>query len=55
MSVGCLYDNDQGHQFLPTHVLHWLEALSWKRKIAEGIHAIPLVESVALVSLLRHI
>jgi hypothetical protein len=45
-----LYDNDQIHQFLQVHLLHWLEALSWIRKISEGIHAIISLESIALVS-----
>jgi hypothetical protein len=47
-----LYDNDQFHQFLQVHLLHWLEALSWMRKISEGILAITSLESIALVSLL---
>ena len=46
-----LYDNDQVHQFLETHFLHWLEALSWMRRISEGILAISSLESIALVSL----
>ena len=45
-----LSDNDQVHQFLQEHLLHWLEALSWMRKISEGIHAINSLESIALVS-----
>ena len=45
-----LYDNDQVHQFLEVHLLHWLEALSWIRKISEGILAITSLESIALVS-----
>jgi hypothetical protein len=47
-----LYDNDQVHQFLQTHLLHWLEALSWMRKISEGILLINSLESIALVSFL---
>jgi len=27
-----LRDNDKVHQFLQTHLLHWLEALSWMQK-----------------------
>jgi hypothetical protein len=46
-----LYDNDQVHQFLKVHLLHWLEALSWMRRISEGILAIYSLESVALVSI----
>ena len=44
-----LQDNDQVHQFLQEHVLHWLEALCWMRRISEGIHAITLLVSIALV------
>ncbi|KAF2189112.1 hypothetical protein K469DRAFT_702842, partial [Zopfia rhizophila CBS 207.26] len=45
-----LHDNDQVHQFLQEHFLHWLEALSWMRKISEGILAINNLESIALTS-----
>jgi hypothetical protein len=34
------------------HLLHWLEALCWMRKISEGILAITSLEYLALVSLL---
>jgi len=47
-----LHDNDEAHQFLQTHFLHWLEALSWMRRISEGILAIISLESMALVGLL---
>jgi hypothetical protein len=47
---GQSYDNV--HQFLQTHLLHWLEALSWMRKISEGILAIISLGSIASVSLL---
>ena len=47
-----LHDNGQVHRFLRTHFLHWLEALSWMRRVSEGIQAIRLIESIALVSLL---
>lgn len=43
-----LHDNDQVHQFLQVHLLHWLEVLSWMRKMSEGIHAIMSLESIAL-------
>jgi hypothetical protein len=46
-----LSDNDQVHQFLKEHFLHWLEALSWMQKVSEGIYAITSLESIALVSL----
>ena len=51
-SGGQLHDNDQVHQFLQTHFLHWLEALSWMRKMSEGILANRSLDSIALVSLL---
>jgi hypothetical protein len=44
-----LFDNDQVHQFLKNHFLHWVEALSWMGKILEGIYAIVSLESVAQV------
>jgi hypothetical protein len=47
-----LGDNDQVHRFLKEHLLHWLEALSWMRKMSEGIRAITSLEAVALVSIL---
>jgi hypothetical protein len=47
-----LYDNDQVHQFLQVHLLHWLEALGWIRKTSEGIHAILSLEAQIPVSLL---
>src|SRR6186713_2300809 len=45
-----LSDNSQVHQFLKAHVIHWLEALSWMRKVSEGIHAIISLESITPVS-----
>jgi hypothetical protein len=50
-----LYDDDEFHQFIQTHLLHWFEALSWMRKISEGILAVVSLESIALVSILRSI
>ena len=46
-----LCDNDYVHQFLLEHFLHWLEALGWMGKLAEGINAIRILESITLVSL----
>lgn len=40
-------DNDQVHSFLKEHFLHWLEALSWMRKVSEGVHAISSLELIA--------
>jgi hypothetical protein len=48
-----LYDNDQFHEFLQIHFLHWLEALSWMRKMSEAIHEINSLESIALVGSLQ--
>jgi hypothetical protein len=47
-----LCDNDQVHQFLQAHLLHWLEALGWMQKIPEGILAIASLESIALVGII---
>ena len=44
------YDDDQVHQFLQVHLLHWLEALAWIGKTSEGILAISSLEATALVS-----
>jgi hypothetical protein len=52
-SRGQLHDNDQVHQFLQTHFLYWLEALSWMQRMPEGLLAISLLESIILVSVLR--
>jgi hypothetical protein len=46
-----LCDNDQFHQFLQVHLLHWLETLSWMGKISEGILAILSLEAQISVSL----
>jgi hypothetical protein len=45
-----LENNDQIHQFLQKHLLHWLEALSWMQKISEGILEMISLESIAPVS-----
>jgi hypothetical protein len=45
-----LQDNDYVHLFLKTHLLHWLEALSWMLKTSEGILEIISLESIASVS-----
>jgi NACHT domain len=46
-----LQDNDHIDQFLRSHFLHWLEALSWMQNISEGILEIISLESLALVSI----
>jgi len=45
-----LHDDNQVHQFLQEHLLHWLEALSLMRKTPEGVTAIALLESMVNVS-----
>jgi hypothetical protein len=50
-----LCDNDQIHQFLQVHLLHWLEALSWIGKTSDGILAISSLESQIQVSLVSRI
>jgi hypothetical protein len=49
-SCAQLYDNDQVHQFLQEHFLHWLEALSLMGKTSEGVLAIVSLESYIYVS-----
>jgi hypothetical protein len=44
------YDNDQVHEFIRNHLLHWLEALSWMGKISEGIYGVTMLESIIAVS-----
>jgi hypothetical protein len=44
-----LHDDDQVHQFLKVHLLHWLEALGWINKVPDGIYAISSLESIAFV------
>lgn len=44
-----LRDNDQVHVFLQEHLLHWLEALGWMRKLSEGIYAIVSLEALVSV------
>jgi hypothetical protein len=50
-----LQDNDQVHQFLQEHILHWFEALGWMGNVSEGIHAIISLGGLTLVSLLYSI
>jgi hypothetical protein len=47
-----LCDNDEVHQFLQVHLLHWLEVLGWIGKVSEGILAILSLEAQIQVSLL---
>jgi hypothetical protein len=46
-----LCDQDQVHQFVRVHLLHWLEALSWTGKTSEGILAIYSLEALIPVRL----
>jgi hypothetical protein len=45
-----LRNNDQVYQFLQEHLLHWLEALGWMRKMSEVIYAISSLECITAVS-----
>jgi hypothetical protein len=45
-----LCDDGPVHLFLQDHVLHWLEALAWMRKVSEGVYAMTSLESLASVS-----
>jgi hypothetical protein len=49
-----LYDDSQVHIFLQEHLLHWLEALGWMKKISEGVVAISSLEAQLFVSLLYY-
>ena len=40
------YDNDQFHQFLRKHLLHWLEALSLMRRMSMGVVIIRKLEEL---------
>lgn len=42
--------DNEAHQFLQDHLLHWLEALGWMGKISEGIQAIFFLEAHVSVS-----
>jgi hypothetical protein len=42
-------DDDRIYQFLRTHLLHWLEALSLMQKISKGILAITSLETTIKV------
>jgi hypothetical protein len=44
-------DGDQVWDFLATHFLHWLEALSWMRRAPESLRIIQTLQSLVLVSL----
>ncbi|KAL3476981.1 quinon protein alcohol dehydrogenase-like superfamily [Aspergillus californicus] len=46
-SNALLIDNGTVHRFLNKNVLHWLEALSWMRRVPEAIRAILSLESLA--------
>jgi hypothetical protein len=48
-----LRDNDEVHQFLQGHLLHWLETLGWMGKTSEGILAILSLEAQIPVSIYR--
>ena len=43
-----LINNDQVHKFLNEHLLHWLEALGWMRRVPDGVLAAIQLESIVL-------
>jgi hypothetical protein len=45
-----LQDDDQVHQFLRKHLLHWLEVLAWIGKASEGVYTVTSLERMANVS-----
>jgi hypothetical protein len=44
-----ILDDDQVHQFLQTHFLHWVEALSFMDRVSEVIQYLGVLESVITV------
>ncbi|KAL3485127.1 hypothetical protein BJX62DRAFT_243243 [Aspergillus germanicus] len=46
-SKALLADNDTVYMFLSEHILHWLEALSWMRRVPEAIRALLSLQSMA--------
>jgi hypothetical protein len=53
-SCAQLRDDDQEHQFLQKHLLHWLEALSLMGKTSEGVLALTFLESQISVSHVKY-
>jgi hypothetical protein len=47
-----LQDDDQVHQFLQKHLLHWLEVLGWIGRASQGFYAAISLESMANVSII---
>lgn len=41
-----LLDNEDMHEFLREHALHWMEAMSWMGKTSEAIEAMTLLKSI---------
>jgi hypothetical protein len=48
-------DNGQEHTFLQEHLLHWLEALGWMKRMSEGVLAISSLEAQLSVTLLCYL
>lgn len=46
-----IHDRGPVDMFVREHLLHWLEALSWMRKVAESIQAVTCLQSLASVRL----
>lgn len=47
---GKIYDDDVVHEFLKTHLLHWMEALSWLGRISDVIQFLNALRSLVQVS-----
>ena len=47
-----LVDEEQVHQFLRKHLLHWLEALAWLERTSEAILALISLEGQIRVSVI---
>jgi hypothetical protein len=45
-----LRSNDEVHQFLEKHILHWIEAMSWLGKASDVIHNITALKYLVDVS-----
>jgi len=51
----CLRDDDQVHQFLRKHFLHWLEALSLIREMSDSVRMVTDLESMVVSELADHL
>ena len=49
-----LVDDGPVHQFLQTHLLHWIEALSWLGSLSSVVRFLSLLTNLANVGLISH-